>query len=237
MKPLEMQSTSSRRRFLSRSALIAAGVGIAGLAAPQIARAVTPALTFADIPGTGDVKVLNFALALEDLEADLYQQALMRLTSGGTNALGTAITGLGLRDRDIDVKYVSEFGVIEQQHRDFLRSEIRKVATPITPFKYNFNIQNLNRKQVDDLIFTAEKTGVAAYLGAIPSLATRKYLRTAGAIQGTEARHTAVIAAVLNQLFREGQPVAPLAAQNNGIDQPMTPDAVLAAVSPFIVTS
>ena len=65
-----------------------------------MSRAVSPQLTFeANVPGKGDVKVLNYALALEDLEANLYVQALQRLTTGGTNAVGKTIPGLGLAAR------------------------------------------------------------------------------------------------------------------------------------------
>ena len=221
---------------------VMAAVGIAAAAsviAPQIARAVTPALTFDDIPGTGDVKVLNYALALEDLEADLYVQAFMRLTDGGTNALGTKIKGLGLDTDQPDVAYVNEFTKVEEQHRDFLRASLGTAA--ISPFKYDFKMETLHREQVLNLVYTAEKTGVSAYLGAFPFFATRTYVKTASAIQGTEARHTAIIAAVINQLYNEGLPTAPLASpltpdSNGGKDSPLTPDQVLAAVSGFIVT-
>ena len=56
-----------RRAFLSNAAVVAASIASAGLLTPVTAMAVSPALTFAQIPGTGDVKVLNFALALEVL--------------------------------------------------------------------------------------------------------------------------------------------------------------------------
>ncbi|MBC8109008.1 MAG: ferritin-like domain-containing protein [Anaerolineae bacterium] len=228
-------TNTDRRRFVTRSVAAAIGIVGAGLFVSS-ARAVTPALTFADIPGSGDIKTLNYALSLEDLEADLYAQATMRLTGGGTNALGTAITGLGLGKKEIDVRYVRQFGLVENQHRDFLRGAIVAAGgTAISPFKYDFGMQSLNRKGVMDLVYTAEKTGVSAYLGATPFI-SRTYLRTAVAIQGTEARHTAVIAAILNQLFSEGLNVAPLASENGGRDLALTPDQVLAAVSPFIVT-
>ena len=66
------------------------------------------------------------------------------------------------------------------------------------------------------------------------SLEQRRKIMIAGAC-GAALLLAAVIAAVLNQLFGAGIPVAPLASDNNGIDKPIAPDAVLAAVSPFIV--
>jgi hypothetical protein len=232
-----MNSTSeTTRSHLPTVATVAvAGIAAAAMLSSKQAFAITPALTFANIPGTGDIKVLNFALALEQLEADLYVQALMRLTTGGTNALGTVITGLNLAASTPDVSALKEFGAVEVQHRNFLTSALGSAA--IKPFKYNFNMQSLSRQQVLDLVLTAEKTGTSAYLGAIPYLATRTYLQTAGAIQGTEARHSATLAEIANILFSEGDPVAPLASTNGGREATLTPDAVLAAVSPFIVAS
>jgi hypothetical protein len=104
-----------------------AAVGVAAATAvfaPRPARAITPALTFSDIPGTGDIKVLNYALALEALEANLYVQALQRLTTGGTNALGRTIPGLGLSADEIDVKYLTSFAKVEAEHRDFLNGAL-----------------------------------------------------------------------------------------------------------------
>jgi hypothetical protein len=231
-------SIRGRRSLLTKTAMAAAGVVAMKLFAPARALAVTPALTFNNIPGTGDIKVLNYALALEDLEADLYAQALMRLTNGGSNALGTHITGLNINQNQPDVLYVREFGKVEVEHRNFLQSALGGQAIPL--FKYNFNMQNLSRQQTLTLIYNAELLGVGAYLGAIQYFQTATYLQTAGAIQGTEARHTAVIAEIIDILFHETLPVAPLSSQfggnNNGLDAPVAPNTVLATVSPFIVT-
>ncbi len=232
-------SNSNRRAFLTRGVIAAAGIAAAGLTHPATALAVTPGLKFNDIPGTGDVKVLNYALALEALEADLYAQALMRLTNGGMNALGKRIGGLGLNPNEPDLFYLREFGVVERQHRDFLKTALGSASllrsAPFNRARFDFAMESRSRKQVIDLVYLAEKTGVGAYLGAIKFFQTRTYLQTAGAIQGTEARHTAVIADVLRDLFNEPLNVAPLSNQNNGIDQPIAPDTVLASVSPFII--
>ena len=176
-----------------------------------------------------------FQRAGDDQLALSDEQALLRLTTGGTNALGKTIPGLGLSQNAPDVNLVREFGDVEREHRNLLRTTLGNSA--IDRFRYDFGIETRSRKGVLDLIYLAEKTGVSAYLGAIRFFATRTYLQVAGAIQGTEARHTAVFASLLNNLFDEGLDVAPRANQGNGIDQPMTPDAVLAAVSPFIVTN
>lgn len=226
-------------RLMGGTTLVAAGLAAAALLGARPARAVSPPLTFAQIPGTGDTKVLNYALALEALETDLYVQARQRLTTGGVNALGRTIPGLNLGAGEPDVLYVTRFGVVEAEHRDFLNTALAGSSllrsAPFNNARFDFGMESLSRRQVLDLVYTAEATGVRAYLGAITSFATKNFLAIAGAIQGTEARHTAIIAIVLNQLFGAGLNTAPLASENNGIDQPLAPDAVLAAVSPFIV--
>lgn len=218
------------------STVMTLGAAAALVLASRSAQAVSPALTFeANIPGTGDVKVLNYALALEDLEADLYHQAVLRLTTGGTNALGTTIPGLNLDSSQVDVAYATEFAAVEQEHSDFLRAALGTQA--ITKFKYNFGMESLSRQGVSQLLYDAEATGVHAYLGAIPNFATKTYLPVAAGILGTEARHTAALAIVQNILFNANIETAPLANENNGRDTPLTPDQVLAHVSPFIVIS
>jgi len=236
----ENKPVLGRRRFLTRAATVsAAALAGSSLLTPTFSWAVSPALTYANIPGTGDVKVLNYALALEALETDLYKQAIQRLTNGGRNALGRQIVGLGLNANSPDVQYLREFAQVELQHRTFLDTALGSASllrsAPFNNAKFDFRMETLSRRQVVELVYTAEKTGVGAYLGAIPLFATRNYLQAAGAIQGTEARHTATVAIVLNKLFRAGLNTAPLANQNNGIDAPIAPDTVLASVSPFIV--
>jgi hypothetical protein len=226
-----------RRSIMTQAAVAAAGIAAASFFSPAKSFGVSPALTFENsIPGTGDIKVLNFALALEDLEADLYTQALQRLTGGGKNKLGVYLPGMNLNFSTADVYFVYEFGIVEARHRDFLRTALGSAAIP--QYKYNFNMQNLSREQIINLVYTAEALGTGAYLGAIPYLSSLTYLQTAGAIQGTEARHTAVFADVLNQMYNQGLNVAPLTKQfggNNGIEVPIPPDTVLKTVSPYIV--
>jgi hypothetical protein len=231
----------------------AAGVAAATVAfAPRAARAQTkPALTFNDIPGTGDIKVLNYALALEALEADLYVQVLQRLTTGGTNGLGRTIPGLGLASSEIDVSYLTQFARVEREHRDFLNGALG--AASIIGTGANGILRNANfdfglddasrnsRQQVLELLYTVENTGTQAYLGAIPSFSTKNFLVAAAGIQGTEARHTAVVAIIYNLLgFTPRKDTAPLVGQTtsilgssntSGIDGTLTPDQVLAAVS------
>ncbi len=219
----------------------ALGLGLLGgvLAGSRNARAVSTKVTAffttdpgggaTVIPGTGDIKVLNYALALEDLEADLYSQAVARLTGGGTSGIGTVIPGLNVASGD-DLTYINRFLTIEQDHAAFLRAAITQAGGPVIPvFTYDFGIQNMTRQQVLQLVYTAELTGVSAYEGAIPFFSTKNYLPVAAGILGTEARHTAVLAAVLNLQFAQSPAVstAPLFTESQGRDTPLTPDQIL----------
>lgn len=227
------------------NALIA-GAALAGgallLSNAKTAQAASP-IPFSDqIFGINDVKVLNYALALEALETDLYVQALQRLTTGGTNALGKRITGLGLPSTNPAVRYLRDFGEIEKAHRDFFIAALGSNAITApgralanAKFDFGFDTAQATERFVLDLVQTAEATGVGAYIGAIPFFTTTTFLQTAAAIQGTEARHTAVITAIINNRFNERQPVAPLFNDNNGIDKPIPPQTVLNAVSQYIV--
>jgi hypothetical protein len=186
------------------------------------------------IPGTGDVKILNYALALETLEAELYRQALARLTTGGTDALGNAITGLGVTGPDVN--YITEFGTVENSHRDFLTSALGGNWVTTAGATFDFGINSLDRVGVVKLVYAAELTGVSAYLGGVgtggltlPS-AGGKYLAIAASILGTEARHTAAVAILLNGPTFSVTPAlesAPLAGENSGKDTPLTPDQIL----------
>lgn len=253
---------ADRRKFLKaagRAAVGIAGIGAAvGVASHEGAFGASKTLTFGDIPTLGllalpglnlkaDVRVLNYALALEDLEAELYRQCVARLTTGGQTQQGEAIPGLNLDAYLPDVYHITQFWHVEEAHRDFLRGALKLDGIiphlGIKPKMYQFGVETMTREQILAMLIDVEATGTMAYLGAIPYFRTKIFLTTAAGIQGTEARHTAALQAIQNRLVMDkliegGAPVptAPLADNNHGIDQPMDPDAVLAKVSPFIVS-
>ena len=242
------------RREVFKAMAITAGATLMGAAllGGQARAAVSPPITYADIPepkyleipgllrGGEDIKVLNYALLLEYLESDLYRQAMQRLTIGGANKLGKAIPGLGLSLDEPDVFFINQFASVEAEHADFISHALNDLINGIAigPYKYDFGMETKSRQDILDLLITVEDTGARAYLGAVPYLKTRAFITAAAAIQGTEARHTSTLTAIQNVLYPPAggpKPVAPLASDNNGIDKPIAPDDVLAQVSPFIV--
>ncbi len=197
------------------------------------------------IPGNSpDIKALNYALALETLEAELYRQALARLTTGDKDFYGQTITGLGLTGDDVD--YLTTFGRIENSHRDFLTTALggNWVTDAKAGFDFGFadtNLQGvppLTRLQTVQLVYAAEQTGVSAYLGGIRDgglVAGSQYLAIAASIVGTEARHTTAVSILLNgPIFNETPKLAtaPLAGDRGtagglGLDMQLPPDAIL----------
>jgi len=259
-------SSNSQTALIAGAALIGGAALLAqpqtSFAQPRTSRAVSPAVTYAQIPGSGDFKPLNFALALELIEADLYGQAVQRMTTGGTNALGQTITGLNTPASDLFVQYLREFGQVEREHRDFLLQALGSNAISnslLRGAKFDFNINNKSATQLLDFLIAVEDTGVEAYIGAVPQFSVRsQYLPTAAAIQGTEARHTAALTVVRNRLYgvqgdtaNRKSSTAPQANENGGRDGIIREgsqagavatgggtgflDTVLAGVSPFIV--
>jgi len=146
---------SSRRSFLTRMAVAGLGAAALTLFEARPAQATGKQLLdlvttpdnehFPGIPGrTMNERVLNYALTLEILEADLYRQAL-NLAAGkdiGT-ALPDDVSGYTLSiptgylpppHPQMGFAYLQQFAAVEAAHRDFLRAAIS--AGGGTPVRY-----------------------------------------------------------------------------------------------------
>lgn len=154
--------------------------------------------------------VLNFALALEILEADLYRQALNVASgkpitaplSSDQNSYRLAISPGSLSPSSGQAAadaflFLKQFTFVEVAHRDFLRTAIRSLGgtpQPANPGGYKFpNGPGNDLKTILANIIPLEETGVRAYLGAAPFLTDLGLIQTAATIFSTEARHSAVI--------------------------------------------
>ena len=194
-----------------------------------------------------NVQILNFALAVETIEAERYRQTIARLTTGGVDYLGNTINGLGLDPNALDVLLVTGFAQTEMQQRDILATTLYGSATTsptaVNPFldrtKYLFDygINTLDRTAAVTGMYTAETIGVGAYLGGSGLLSIKsRFLAPAASFLGVEARHAAGLAYALNALNGPHIQTAPLASDGNsisvtpklyGADQPLTADQVL----------
>ncbi|RZK96725.1 MAG: ferritin-like domain-containing protein, partial [Hymenobacter sp.] len=133
--------------------------------------------------GSGDGGILNYAYALEQLEAAFYAQ--VKSTTGGYYASASTA----------EKQIFDDLALHEAIHRDFLKAAL--IANGITPLKDltpNFtSITFTSRVGVLSAAQTFEDTGVAAYNGAGRFLTSNANLALAGKIVSVEARHSALI--------------------------------------------
>ncbi|OON67929.1 ferritin-like domain-containing protein [Hymenobacter sp. CRA2] len=133
--------------------------------------------------GTGDFGVLNYAFALEQLEAAFYTQL----------RTGSYYTGLGANSAEKQI--LDDLALHEKIHADFFRAAIpANGGTLIKDLEPDFSSINFNSK--DSVLKAAqdfEDLGVAAYNGAGRYLSNPLFLSIAGKIVSVEARHAGLI--------------------------------------------
>lgn len=170
--------------------------------------------------GSGDVGILNYAYALEQLESTFYALVLQ----GGYWASANAEEKRVLADLELH----------ERAHVEFFKAAIGTVATPIPQLTFDFSSVNFNdRASVLGTAKVFEDLGVAAYNGAGKYLTNKDYLLVAGKIVSVEARHAAAIRDLFDSNPRSfaGDDVV----DANGLDRAFEPSQVLSAASAFIV--
>jgi hypothetical protein len=247
-----MKSPVNRRAFLTR--MWAAGLGasavsllsgglLSGCGGSGSDRKSNSGFDSGNFPGiagrSSDEVVLNYALTLENLEADLYRQAL-NIASGrdiaapleanpptnpaSTGSYSLAINAGGLAPEFVfpAFLYLVQYAYVEAAHRDFLSVALQSLGAPITPpnpkgYKAAFG-DTLETLMV--LLAGIEETGVRAYLGAAPFMTNVQLLTTAVAIHSTEARHSGAIAYILGR--NPGPTYLP--GDRNALDQKQTPN-------------
>ena len=204
----------SRRHVLKWSGA-AATVAVAGSLLPNFG--ISSALA-ADL-GEGDIGVLNYAYALEQLEAAFY----------------TMVVKSPYADMSADEKSIlTDIMDHEVEHRDFLKKALGEKA--IGDLEVDFSAVDFTKR--DSVLGTAkvfEDLGVSAYNGAGKLIENPDYLLAAGKIVSIEARHAAVIRDLLDP-----DSIAPSGGDiidKNGLDVVNTPAAVLKAAGPFIKTA
>lgn len=167
--------------------------------------------------GSNDTGILNYAYALEQLEAAFYTQVVMTPYSGITDNERMILKDI--RDHEI-------------VHREFFKAALGSAAIPgLTP---DFSSINFNsRASVLGTARQFEDIGVSAYNGAGQFLKSPDFLAIAGKIVSVEARHAAIIATLLDPNgteFAGDRVVFP----NSGLEEIRVPNEVLAIVAPYI---
>ncbi|MEP7227132.1 MAG: ferritin-like domain-containing protein [Gemmatimonadales bacterium] len=174
--------------------------------------------------GTGDTGILNYAYALEQLEAAFYTQVVASFYAGASADEQALLT---------DIKNH------EVIHRDFLKAALGTAA--IADLTVDFTTINFgDRASVLGAAKAFEDLGVSAYNGAGQLLTSADYLLIAGKIVSVEARHAAAIRDLLvprssaNGSFAGDDVVDP----TTGLEFPeRTPAQVLTAADTYVTTT
>lgn len=156
--------------------------------------------------GKGDLGIVNYALTLEYLEADFYDQV--------------AKSGLF---KGSDLKLIKSFGQNEAEHVVALEDAAKALGTPAPKPKFEFPLDDAT--EVLKLAATVENLGAAAYLGQAGAIKDKAILSAALSIHTVEARHAAVLNTMLGDSFVPDGPFA----------EPADFATVLDSVTPFIV--
>ncbi len=165
----------ARRSFLRYAGAGAATVGLLATAACHKDHKVT--LNNGVDIGSGDYGILNYAYALEQLEAAFYTQVILTPYSGMSASEKTMLTSI--RDHEV-------------LHREFFKAALGTMA--IIGLTVDFSaIDFSNRAKVLGAAKAFEDLGVTAYDGAGYLIQNSAYLTIAGKIVSVEARHAAYI--------------------------------------------
>jgi len=202
---------SSRREFLALAVKGVAAIGVVTvLPGCVLASAGRRKLDFHD-----DFGVLNFAYALETLEADFYEKVCAAPPSD-------------LKAGELDI--LRDIRDHEIAHRRFFKRALQVLRAEIPPRKWD-GIDFTSRLSVLNAAKTFEDLGVAAYNGAGTHLQLAEFLTIAGKIVSVEARHAAAIRDMLNPNSRDfaGDDVI----DEMGLDRALDPAAVMAQAQPY----
>ena len=149
-----------------------------------------------------DVKILNYALTLEYLEAAFYKQAVANAAYGASPQLK---------------RFAEVVAEHEATHVTFLKDALGSKAIRSPKFDFKDTVTNTAKFAATAQVL--EDTGVKAYLGQVANIRQKAVLRAAGTIATVEARHASWIR------FINGQTPAPA-----DFDKPKSEKAILAAV-------
>ncbi|HSF45505.1 MAG TPA: ferritin-like domain-containing protein [Chitinophagaceae bacterium] len=208
------QSTPmSRRNFLGYASAFAGAAAIITSAACKKDDDMPMSGSGIDL-GSGDVGILNYAYALEQLEAAFYIQVANTPYTGITATEAALLRDI--RDHEI-------------AHREFFKKALGSNA--IADLEVNFSsIQFNNRDSVLGTAKAFEDLGVAAYNGAGKLITSPDYLLLAGKIVSVEARH----AALIRDLISNGSFADMTVVDANGLEISKAPGDVLMAASSFL---
>ncbi len=163
-----------------------------------------------------DFGILNYAYALEQLEAAFY-----------TQVMATRYANMST----MEASYLQDIRDHEIAHREFFKTVLGSNAIPGLEVDFS-SINFSDRTSVLSTAKTFEDLGVSAYNGAGFLLKDPTYLTLAGKIVSVEARH----AALISDLISNGTFAASPPLDANALDTSRLPLDVLNLAAPFIKT-
>lgn len=201
-----------RRSFLQYAGAGAAGIALIAAGCKKDNQSSDDGVNL----GSGDIGILNYAYALEQLEAAFYA-AVIQTPYANIPANELALL-TDIRDHEL-------------AHREFFKKALGSNAIP----GLEVNFAGINFTQRDSVLATAkafEDLGVAAYNGAGRLIKSADYLVLAGKIVSVEARH----AALIRDLISNGTFADSTVIDANGLDLAYTPSKVLSMAQAFVKT-
>lgn len=197
-----------RRAGLAGGALMGGGALLGALAPSALAAGGgRPPSSF----GAGDVGILNYALTLEYLESNFYNQAYANLYSSASAQVQA---------------FLKATKADEAAHVAALKGTLGSKAVKQPKFDFGNAVTDLSTFEAT--AYVLENTGVAAYSGQAFNIASPKVLAVALSIVTVEARHAGAIGSIAGMAI----------AKNGPFDIGETASQILAAVTAtkFIVS-
>ncbi|BDC51003.1 hypothetical protein F183_A33190 [Bryobacterales bacterium F-183] len=176
-----------------------------------------------------DVSLLNYALLLEQLEANFYTQGLRRFSSADFNT-GNFSQNLGnagdFYGDSITGDVYGNLLLIRNHEQTHVRALERTIRTLGGTPRTNCNGFSFTYNTVDEFLAVGkllEDTGVSAYAGAINMIRDPQLVTTAATIATVEARHAAYL-----RLITGDSPFP------SAFDPTKTMQEILTAAAPFL---
>lgn len=217
IKPAGLVKSANRREFLKRGTLSVAAAGLL-LVGCNDDNDMMPNDGGVNL-GSGDTGILNYAYALEQLEAAFYGAVVAGGYFANANAEEKTIMG------DLEKH--------ERAHREFFKAALGSMA--IANLEVDFSSIDFNsRTSVLNAAKTFEDLGVAAYNGAGQFLESADLLLIAGKIVSVEARHAAAIRDLINPGSADfaGDDII----DSKGLERTLNFSQVLTAASTYVKT-
>jgi hypothetical protein len=237
--PVQPLPTPMKRRAFFQYAGATAGATALVLAGCKDDTATPPpTVTTVDV-GAADNGVLNYAYALEQLEAAFYAQL----------QAGTYYTGLTATSAEKQI--LDDLAKHEKIHADFLKaaisggSRIRVLETDFSSIDFNTRLTapGATRMGVLNAAMAFEDLGVAAYNGAARYATSPLTLAALGKIVSVEARHAALIRDLISynsfvasdvvDRFTPAATNVPGDGTGTGLEKAKTPTQVVAVVNAY----